>query len=124
MNAAVLENKPAQGGTERSASTLYWFILVVGALIFIIALTGYPNLMDNERRIGAYVLDAVQNGHWVMQHDYTGGVATKPPLLTWIAALATLAIGHINRFAIYLPSALATMGVALVLLASGKRRFG
>src|ERR1044071_1418316 len=118
MNAAVLENKPAQGGTERSASTLYWFILVVGALIFLIALTGYPSLMDNERRVGAYVLDAVQNGNWVIQKDVTGDIASKPPLLTWIAAVATVCTGSLNRFAIYLPSALAVIGIALLLVAA------
>ena len=92
--------------------------------MFTIAVSGPPNLLDNERRIGAYVLDAVQHGNWLMQRDVTGEVASKPPLLTWIAALATLACGEINRFAIYLPSALATMVVALLLLSSGKRHFG
>lgn len=103
---------------------LYVFVGVIGIAMFAIALSGFPNLMDNERRIGAYVLDAVQNGHWTMQKDVTGAVASKPPLLTWIASLATLAFGEINRFAIYLPSALATVCVALLLLASGKKHFG
>jgi 4-amino-4-deoxy-L-arabinose transferase-like glycosyltransferase len=103
---------------------LYVFVGAIGIAMFAIALSGLPNLMDNERRIGAYVLDAVQNGHWTMQKDVTGAVASKPPLLTWIASLATLAFGEIKRFAIYLPSALATVCVALLLLASGKKHFG
>jgi 4-amino-4-deoxy-L-arabinose transferase-like glycosyltransferase len=103
---------------------LQLFVALVGATMFIIALTGFPNLTDNETRVGAYVLDAVQNGHWLIQSNITGGVAQKPPLLTWIAALATLTFGEINRFAIYLPSALAGLGVALVLLAWGRRYFG
>jgi 4-amino-4-deoxy-L-arabinose transferase-like glycosyltransferase len=99
-------------------------LLVIAGSMFAIALSGYPNLMDNERRVGAYVLDAVQNGHWLMQKDVTGAIASKPPLLTWIAASATLVTGEISRFTIYLPSALATAGVALLLLNSGKRYFG
>ncbi len=104
----------------------YFFAVVVLLWlgIFTIALTGFPNLMDNERRVGAYVLDAVQNGHWMMQRDATGDIAAKPPLLTWIAALATLPLGHLTRFAIYLPSALATLGVALTILFVGRARFG
>ncbi len=98
-------------------------VTVIAVGIFAIALSGFPNLMDNERRIGAYVLDAVQHGNWLMQRDVTGAVASKPPLLTWIAALATLACGELNRFTVYLPSALATLGVALLLLGSGKRHF-
>jgi hypothetical protein len=92
--------------------------------MFSIAVSGYPNLLDNERRVGAYVLDAVQNGHWMIQRDSTGQVASKPPLLTWIAALVTLGFGELTRFAIYLPSALAATGVALLILGAGKRYFG
>ncbi len=103
---------------------LYGPVAALGVAIFAIALSGYPNLMDNERRIGAYVLDAVLHGHWIMQYDVTGAVASKPPLLTWIAALSTAAFGEINRFSIYLPSALATLGVALLLVGAGKKHFG
>src|SRR6185503_6827461 len=92
--------------------------------MFTIALSGFPNLVDNERRVGAYVLDAVQNGHWFIQTDVTGALASKPPLLTWMAALVTLAFGEINRFAIYFPSALAAMAVALIILGAGTRYFG
>jgi len=123
VNGATTVNKPAPNRIPQ-AWLLYLFIAIVGGSIFTIALTGYPILMDNERRVGSYVLDAVQNGHWWIQRDVTGDVASKPPLLTWIAALVTLGFGEINRFAIYLPSALAAVGVALVLLAAGKRYFG
>lgn len=92
--------------------------------MFAIAVSGYPDLLDNERRVGGYVLDAVQNGDWIIQTEVTGAVASKPPLLTWMASLVTLAFGEINRFALYLPSALATLGVAMLLLAAGTRQFG
>lgn len=103
---------------------LFAVIGLIWLAVFTIALTGYPNLMDNERRVGAYVLDAVQNGHWLAQRDATGEIAAKPPLLTWIAALVTLAIGRLTRFAIYLPSALATLGVAWGILAVGRVHWG
>lgn len=124
VKAAISKDKPAANRIESEAWRVYLFVAMVGVSIFIIALTGYPNLVDNERRIGGYVVDAVQNGNWWVQTDLTGTVATKPPLLTWIAALVTLGLGEITRFAIYLPSALATVGVALVVLAAGKRHFG
>jgi 4-amino-4-deoxy-L-arabinose transferase-like glycosyltransferase len=124
MPVATPSNQRLQTKGRPSIGRLYLFVAVIGVGLFAIAVSGFPNLLDNERRIGAYVLDAVQHGNWVMQRDVTGAVASKPPLLTWIAALATLACGEINRFSIYLPSALATMGVALLLLGSGKRHFG
>jgi hypothetical protein len=80
--------------------------------------------MDNERRIAAYVLDAVQHGNWICQRDTTGELASKPPLYTWIAAVASLPFGRINRFALYLPSVMATMLVALILYRVGRTQFG
>ena len=38
--------------------------------------------------------------------------------------MSTLAFGRINRFSIYLPSALATLGVAWTILAVGRKNFG
>lgn len=104
---------------------LFSAVGLVWVALWAIALTGYPNLVqNNERRVGAYVLDAVQNGHWICQYDSTGRICSKPPLLTWIASLSTLAFGRINRFSIYLPSAVATLGVAWTILAVGSKRFG
>lgn len=104
-----------------------WLYVLVGAtavFLFVIGLTGLPNLMDNERRVGAYVLDAVHNGNWMAQRESMGEVMSKPPMVTWIAAMATLALDRPTRFAIYLPSALATVLVALLLLKVGRKHFG
>jgi hypothetical protein len=100
------------------------WIALLWAAVFAIAVSGYPNLVDNERRVGGYVMDVVQNGQWAIQQDVTGDIASKPPLLTWIASLAALCFGRINRFSIYLPSALSTLGVALLLLSEGRKHFG
>lgn len=140
VNDAIMKDEPpgdAHGHEPARAETetfpcptappvwgLYLLVAVLGMAMFAIAVSGYPNLMGNESRIGSYVFDAVQNGHWIVQRDLTGSVASKPPLLTWMVGLVTLGFGEINRFALYLPSALATVGTALVLLAAGKRQFG
>ena len=110
--------------SEPAAWKLHTLVAAIGFALFIIALSGFPNLMDNERRVASYVLDAVQNGHWAIQKDATGELASKPPLLTWLAALGTLAFGKINLAALYLPNALAAIGVALILVHTGKRHFG
>jgi 4-amino-4-deoxy-L-arabinose transferase-like glycosyltransferase len=80
--------------------------------------------MENEARVGAYVVDVLQNGHWMAQHDISGDVMSKPPLLTWLAALATWPFGQLNRFSLYLPSALAAIFIGLALLRFGRTHFG
>lgn len=114
----------SSAAAEPKASWLYAFIGFTAAALFLIALLGQPDLIDNERRVGAYILDAVQHGHWMAQRDTTGEVASKPPMVTWIGASVTLLVGELNRFTIYLPSALATLVVGLLLFKIGRERFG
>ncbi|MFH0954079.1 MAG: glycosyltransferase family 39 protein [Verrucomicrobiota bacterium] len=100
-------------------------VLFTAAVLFAIRLAGPPNLMDNDQeRPASYVLDVVKNGHWVVQHSWMGGVASKPPLYTWLAALATLPFERANLFSLYLPAALSVAGMALVVLLAGRRFFG
>lgn len=120
MNALPTEGRSGQP----ALSTLFVVLGLVWLTMFVIELTGYPDLMDNERRVGGYVMDAVQNGHWLVQRDVSGDVASKPPMLTWLIALPTLALGQLTRFAIYLPSALATLGVTWLILHVGRAKFG
>ena len=119
-----MQPSSTDAATEPKASWLFALVGGTAVLLFVIGLIGLPNLMDNERRVGAYVLDAVHNGHWMAQRESTGDVMSKPPMVTWIAALVTLALDCPTRFALYLPSALATVLVALLLLKVGRDRFG
>ncbi len=91
--------------------------------VFAIRLTGAPNLLDNEPRLGATVLNVLRDGNWLCPHDALGNT-DKPPLLTWLSALASLPSGRVTRFTLYLPTALATLGVAVVVFAAGRRYFG
>jgi 4-amino-4-deoxy-L-arabinose transferase-like glycosyltransferase len=100
-------------------------LLLVATAILAIRLAGPPNLMDKDQeRPASYVLDAVLNGNWIVQHDWMGGVSSKPPLYTWLAALATLPSGRISYFSLYLPAALSVLFTALLILRRGGGRFG
>ncbi|MFM1768721.1 MAG: hypothetical protein RJA22_1250 [Verrucomicrobiota bacterium] len=116
--------QPASGPVPPSLRQLSLFLGILVAAIFVVGLTGLPNLVDNERRVGAYILDALHNGHLMAQRDSTGDVISKPPMITWMSALATLPFGHLNRFSLYLPGALAAAALAVVLLRAGTVRFG
>ena len=127
-------SSPAEQGESnplaeaRPGSARSWPFLVVtgiGVCLFMIRLAAPPNLLDQDQeRPAAYVLDAVMNGHWLCQTDIHGNITSKPPLYTWLSALATLACGRISLFTLYLPGALAALGTALLILAVGRRYFG
>jgi len=113
--------QPAQSESPRPLAILA--VCVAAAALFLIRLTGLPNLVDNEFRLGACVLNAVQGGNWIAPHNSLGTL-DKPPMLTWLAALATLAVGRVSLLSLYLPTALATAVLAVLLYTWGTRHAG
>src|SRR5262249_29160212 len=76
-----------------------------------------------EYRVGACVLDVLQHGNWLCPHDVLGNT-DKPPMLTWLAALASWPLGRVTLVTLYLPTALATLLIAWLITGAGGRRFG
>lgn len=115
-----------KGSAERHPSyRAIVLIYIIGSALAAIRITGHPDLMDNEQQLqSAYVMDALQNHHWICQRDETGDITSKPPLYTWLAALSNLPFHRINRVATSFPSMASTIGLALILLALGRRHFG
>lgn len=105
---------------------LSWVLIVASAVaLWTIRLNSPPDLMTSDQeRPASYVLDAVRNGHWVCQRDWTGDITSKPPMYTWLAALATLPFDHINRFSLTLPAALSTVAIGLIIFTVGEAQFG
>ena len=56
---------PAWGPFARPAFLALPILAAIGATLFAIRLTGLPNLLDNEYRVGACVLDVLQHGNWL-----------------------------------------------------------
>jgi len=100
-------------------------IILLWAIAFAIRIFAPSDLMDDDQeRPCAYVMDVLQNGHWIVQQDDTGDITSKPPMLTWLAAVSSKALGHASRFSVALPNALAALATALLLLFVGRRYFG
>jgi 4-amino-4-deoxy-L-arabinose transferase-like glycosyltransferase len=103
----------------------YVFLGLVALIMFVIRLESPSNLMDGDQeRPASYVLDALQNGNWLCQRDVTGDITSKPPLYTWLAALASLSFGRLNLVTLYLPAVLATLALAWLILSIGRKHFG
>jgi 4-amino-4-deoxy-L-arabinose transferase-like glycosyltransferase len=109
-----------------SAARLCAFVAVVAVALFLIRVSAPPDLADDyhQERQAAYVLDALENGHWICQRDVYGDIASKPPLYTWLAAAAARPFAHANWFSLVLPAALSTTALALIILMAGRRYFG
>ncbi len=100
----------------------YGGIGLLAAALFALRLTVPMDLLAYAQDMPAmYVLDAVVNGHWLCQRDALGAVTSKPPLYTWLAGLASLPAGRVTWFTLCLPSGLATLGTAWVILAAGRK---
>jgi len=103
----------------------YVLLTVVTAILFIVRAMGPSNLLDNDQeRPAAYVMDVVLHGNWACQTDWTGDIMSKPPLFTWIAALATLPVGRANLVSLYFPCFLALLLTVGLLFGMGRRPFG
>lgn len=105
---------------------LAWRVLLAALVLalFALRLSGPSNLeADAQDRNVGYVMDVVWEGHWLVQQDIRGRIMSKPPLHTWAAALFA-EIGGINRLTLALPSALAVLAMALLVLEVGRRRYG
>ncbi len=104
------------------------FLALVWAALCLVRLTGPFDLMDKDRdqeKPAAYVLDAVRNGEWLVQRSAFGEPMSKPPLYTWLAVAGVWAHdGELSRWALALPSALAVLGVTLLVYGVGRRFFG
>ena len=106
--------------------------LTAGALLVLVAIALFamrlslPSILDDRGFYlhGDWVLDAVQNGHWIVQRNHVGDVVSKPPLYIWLAALATWPVGRISLITMMLPGALATVAIAAMIWRFGGEVFG
>ena len=110
-------------GSVRYAS--FALVLIAALALFATRASAPHNFLDKDQeRPASYILDAVNNGHWVCQTDWMGDITSKPPLLTWVGAgIATIA-GGVSALVLYLPSALAMTLLALLIWRFGNHYFG
>lgn len=86
------------------------------ALIVALRLTGPWNILDNDQlRPHAYIQDIIRNSNWLVQHDWTGEVASKPPLYAWIGALPALLTDRVGPLELAIPSALGVLIAAVAI---------
>jgi len=85
-------------------------LLTLGLALFVINLGGYPFYTKGEPREAVTVLAMVQGGGIIMPLRAGVEVPSKPPLMHWLAALASEAAGGVSEATVRLPSALLAIG--------------
>jgi 4-amino-4-deoxy-L-arabinose transferase-like glycosyltransferase len=95
-------HRPIAGRGEQRALPARRLVAIAAAAAVAIVLLGQgisaPFDKDQEPQSAQWIVDIVQNGHWLIPHDYYGNVDRKPPLFYWLSALATMATGgHVDE---------------------------
>jgi 4-amino-4-deoxy-L-arabinose transferase-like glycosyltransferase len=89
-------------------------LLAIGLALFVVNLGGYPFYTKGEPREALTVVAMVHGRGLILPLRGGVEVPSKPPLMHWVAALASLAAGGVSESTIRLPSALfAIAGVLL-----------
>src|SRR5690242_11029030 len=87
----------------RLALPLLW---ACGGLLFLVNLGGYPLYTKGESREAVTVFDIVHGGGIILPMRAGVEVPSKPLMMHWLAALASLAAGQVDEMTVRLPSAL------------------
>jgi len=88
-------------------------ILCYVAVAFVQLVTPFDIDNRDQAMQGLYVLDVVQKGSFFLPTQ-CGQPTTKPPFYTWVAAVASLALGKVTDFTIKLPAIFSGLGVVLI----------
>src|SRR6266851_5059528 len=115
QSGPVMEARAEVTSTDRGAQLLktvagplcaYPFLTLVGALLFLLNAGGYPLYTKGEPREAVTIFDIVNGGGVVLPMRAGVELPSKPLLMHWLAALASLIAGATNEWTVRLPSAL------------------
>lgn len=120
--AVRAETAPASGWFDLLAAPrlAYPTLAILGAVIFIINLGGYPLYTKGEPREAVTVFDIVSGGGIVLPMRAGVEVPSKPLLMHWLAATASILMGRVDEWSVRLPSAL--LAIAGILACYGYLR--
>lgn len=100
-------------------------VLFASALVTFVGLLGAVDLWGKrEQRAAAESLDTVNHGHWLIAEIQGRPRLEKPPLPRWASASFMMLSGRSDEMIVRLPSALAAVGVALLVYDLGRRLGG
>jgi 4-amino-4-deoxy-L-arabinose transferase-like glycosyltransferase len=88
-------------------------IICLGLLLFFVRL-GHPLYTKGEPREGVQVQDVVEGRGVILPRAPSVEMPFKPPMMRWLASLASLAVGRVDEWALRAPSAALAVGGMLL----------
>jgi 4-amino-4-deoxy-L-arabinose transferase-like glycosyltransferase len=98
-------------------------IAIVGALLFLFNLGGYPLYTKGEPREAVTVSDIVHGGGVILPMRAGVEIPSKPLLMHWLAAIISVVAGGISEWTVRLPSALCAIAAMLACYLYVRRLF-
>ena len=101
----------------------YPLIALTGWLLFLLNAGGYPLYTKGEPREGVTVFDIVNGGGIILPLRAGVEIPSKPLLMHWLAALASILSGGVTEWSVRMPSAIAAIGGMLICYGYIRRLF-
>lgn len=91
-----------------------WTVFVLAVVLFLAFLGGHDVWAPDEPYFAEGAREMVADGQWAVPH--VNGVVTtdKPPLFFWLIAVLSLPLGTVTALTARLPSALAGLGILVI----------
>lgn len=100
-------------------------LLLLSLLVMVVARIAGPSAMQrfDQPKTVAYTASMVLNHQWLLPDDTLGHLATKPPLVNWLAA-PWVAMGFWSEWAVKLPMLLASLCTLGIVVGMGRHLLG
>jgi len=111
--------------SSRSRFTIFWACVIIALIWSGIYLPGLGSvqLEHEEPRRALPALHMLATGDWLVPRVGANPYLSKPPLLNWLIALSFKFTGGKSEWAVRLPSAMATLALAISAVAIGGGRW-
>ncbi|HEY6395731.1 MAG TPA: glycosyltransferase family 39 protein, partial [Candidatus Binataceae bacterium] len=131
-----LDESPAGPAREQAALPHRWlvtlsspryaypFLALFGCVLFLINLGGYPLYTKGEPREAITVFDILHGGGWILPMRAGVEIPSKPMMMQWLAAIASIIAGNVSEFTVRLPSAIFAIAGIMVCYLYARKLFG
>src|SRR5580658_10550308 len=89
-----------------SSSYAVPILMMLGVALYLVNLGGYPLYTKGEPREAVTIFNIVHGGGLILPQRAGVEIPSKPLLMHWLAALASIGLGEVSEFTVRLPSAM------------------